>query len=604
MNEENQEYNKSFDKEMWKKVIKYILRHWKILLLLISSLIILSGLESITPLLTRYAIDNYIESGSTDNMGWFIAVYFLVILIKASSIFALIYLAEKLFLEVSHSIRKDAFEKLQKLSFTYYDNNTVGSLIARVTSDTWRLTGIISWGLVDLFWGFFTILTVTTLMFFLNVKITLAVLGVIPLLLLVSIYFQKKILKSTRESRKYNSAITASFNEGIQGATTTKTLVREKKNLEEFDIKTEKFKSAAIKIAVLSALFFPIVSALGILGTSLALWTGGVMVFGGIVTIGTLSAFISYTQLFFYPINDLARIFANFQMAQAAGERVFTLLDANIDIFDHDEVLKQYGLIKASDSVPKLQGNIEFKNVSFTYTKGEQVLNNFNLKVEKGQSIAIVGETGSGKTTIVNLACRFYQPTSGEILIDGINYQDIPLMHVQGNLGYMLQTPHLFSGTIKDNITYGNLQATQEEVEQAAKLAEAHDFIMNFEKGYAHTISKGGGGLSTGQKQLICIARAIIANPSIFILDEATSSVDTHTERAIQLAIGQVIKGRTSFIIAHRLSTIRQADRILVLDKGNVIEEGTHNELIANEGHYYKLYTSQFLEEQEMERLN
>ncbi|MCK5812580.1 MAG: ABC transporter ATP-binding protein [Clostridiales bacterium] len=604
MNEENQEYNKSFDKEMWKKVIKYILIHKKVLLLLISSLVILSGLESITPLLTRYAIDTYIESGSTANMGWFIIVYFIVILIKASSIFALIYLAEKLFLEVSHSIRKDAFEKLQKLSFTYYDNNTVGSLIARVTSDTWRLTGIISWGLVDLFWGIFTILTVTILMFILNVKITLAVLGVIPLLLLISIYFQKKILKSTRESRKYNSAITASFNEGIQGATTTKTLVREKKNLEEFDVKTEKFKSAAIKIAVLSALFFPIVSALGILGTSLALWTGGVMVFGGIVTIGTLSAFISYTQLFFFPINDLARIFANFQMAQAAGERVFTLLDANIDIYDHDEVLKQYGLIKASDTVPKLHGQIEFKNVSFKYTKGEQVLKNFNLKVEKGQSIAIVGETGSGKTTIVNLACRFYQPTVGEILIDGINYQDIPLMHVQGNLGYMLQTPHLFSGTIKDNITYGNLEATYEEVENAAKLAEAHGFIMNFEKGYDHAISKGGGGLSTGQKQLICIARAIIANPSIFILDEATSSVDTHTEKAIQQAIGNVIKDRTSFIIAHRLSTIRQADRILVLDKGNVIEEGTHNELIALEGHYYKLYTSQFLEEQELEILN
>ncbi|MBN2852558.1 MAG: ABC transporter ATP-binding protein [Clostridia bacterium] len=604
MHEDDQEYNKSFDLSLWKKVSKYIFRHWKYLILLFLSLAVLSGLDSINPLLTRYAIDNFIETKTTDHLVWFALIYLVAMVIKAFCIFSLIFLAEKLFVEVSHSIRKDAFLKLQKLSFTYYDKNTVGSLIARVTSDIWRLTGIISWGMVDMIWGTFTILTVTVLMFVLNVKITLTVLGVIPILLIASVYFQKKILKSTREARKYNSAITSSFNEGIQGATTTKTLVRENKNLEEFDVKTEKLKSSTIKIAILSAIFFPIVSALGILGTSLSLWSGGVMVFGGIVTVGTLSAFISYTQLFFFPINDLARIFANFQMAQAAGERVFTLLEAEVDIFDNEDVIRKYGVVKPSDEIPKLEGNIEFSNVSFQYKDGEKVLENFNLKVKRGQSIAIVGETGSGKTTIVNLVCRFYEPTEGEILIDGKNYKDIPLMHVHGNLGYMLQTPHLFSGTIKENIVYGNLNATDEEVINAAKLVSAHEFISSFELGYDHVISKGGGGLSTGQKQLICIARAIIADPSIFILDEATSSVDTHTEKEIQHAISKVIKGRTSFLIAHRLSTIRQADRILVLDKGKVIEEGSHNDLIKNKGHYYNLYTSQFLEEKEMDILN
>ena len=604
MTEQTEEYNKNFDISMWKKVMKYILVQWRYLVLLFLSLIILSGLEAVTPLLTRYAIDTYINTQTTDNMHWFAIAYFIIILIKAASIFSLIYLAEKLFVEVSHNIRKDSFKKLQQLSFSYYDKNTVGSLIARLTSDTFRLTGIISWGLVDLIWGSFTIVIVTILMFLLNIKITLTVLGVIPVLVIISLYFQRKILKSTRASRKHNSAITASFNEGIQGATTTKTLVRENKNLEEFDIKTAKLKSAAIKIAILSALFFPIVSSIGILGTSLALWSGGVMVYGGIVTIGTLSAFISYTQLFFYPINDLARIFANFQMAQAAGERVFTLLEANISIYDSEKVLSQYGMVNASDTVPKLSGNIEFKNVCFQYKEGEKVLDNFNLNVLKGQTIAIVGETGSGKTTIVNLACRFYEPTEGEILIDGINYKDIPLMHVQGNLGYMLQTPHLFSGTIKENILYGKLDATDEDVIEASKLVKAHDFITNFKDGYEHKIAKGGGGLSTGQKQLLCIARAIIANPSMFILDEATSSVDTHTEKNIQHAISTIIKGRTSFVIAHRLSTIRQADRILVLDKGRVIEDGSHEDLLLKKGHYYKLYTNQFLEEHEMEILN
>jgi ATP-binding cassette subfamily B protein len=411
-------------------------------------------------------------------------------------------------------------------------------------------------------------------------------------------------IKASREARKNNAIVISSFNEGIQGATTTKTLVREDKNLAEFDEKATKLKSSAIRVAIYSALFFPIVTAISTLGTSLALWQGGVMVLGQALTLGTLTAFMSYTVQFFMPVNDLASIMAEMQSAQAAGERIMSLLETEPAIKDSEDVLKKYGVVKPSDKVPKLKGRITFEDVGFKYKDGEKVLDDFSIDVRPGECLAIIGETGSGKTTLVNLASRFYEPTEGRILIDGMDYKDMPLMHIHGNLGYMLQNPHLFSGTIRDNIKYGNLDATNEEIEEVAKLVKAHEFITGFEKGYDHEVSKGGGGLSTGQKQLICIARAIIADPSIFILDEATSSVDTHTERIIQEAISTVISGRTSFVIAHRLSTIKQADRIIVLDKGRIVEQGSHAELIRRKGRYYDLYTSQFLEEHETEILN
>jgi ATP-binding cassette subfamily B protein len=556
------------------------------------------------PLLTRYAIDNFVADKTTEALPLFILMYLGISIIKAVTIFLLIYLAEKLMVNISHDIRREGFIKLQELSFTYYDQNTVGNLVARLTSDTRRLTGIISWGLVDITWAVSLLSIITVIMLTMNLKIALIVLSVLPLLMAVSLYFQKRILKSSREARKNNAIIISSFNEGIQGATTTKTLVREKNNLQEFDEKALKLRTSAIKVAIYSALFFPVITAISVIGTSLALWQGGMMVFGQFITLGTLTAFMSYTAQFFMPVNDLANIMAAMQSAQAAGERIMNLLETDAKIKDSEDVTAQYGVVKPSDDVLRLDGAIKFEDVTFRYSDGEKVLENFNLDVKPGECIAIIGETGSGKTTIVNLACRFYEPTGGRILIDGKDYRNIPLMHIHGNLGYMLQTPHLFSGTIKDNIRYGKLDATDKEIENTAKIVRAHEFIMGFEKGYDHEVSKGGGGLSTGQKQLVCIARAIIADPSIFVLDEATSSVDTHTEQIIQEAIAKVIKGRTSFVIAHRLSTIRQADRILVLDKGRIIEQGSHKELIKNKGFYYDLYTSQFIEEHGAEVLN
>jgi ATP-binding cassette subfamily B protein len=387
--------------------------------------------------------------------------------------------------------------------------------------------------------------------------------------------------------RRVNSKITGSFNEGIIGATTTKILSREDRNLEEFQTLTSGLRASSIRAATFSALFLPIVLVLGSIGTSLTLWVGGDGVVAGTISYGVFVAFVSYTVQFFEPVREIARIFAELQMAHASAERVMGLLNTEPEIKD------QPGLGR---NCPPLVGAIEFENVSFAYNPQEPVLTDFNLKVEPGQTVALVGETGSGKSTIVNLACRFYEPTKGRVLIDGVDYRERPLSWLQSHLGYVLQSPHLFSGSIRENIRYGRLQASDAEVEEAAKMVNAHEFITKLPKGYDTEVGEGGGLLSTGQKQLISFARAILANPSIFVLDEATSSIDTETEMLIQDAIQTVLKGRTSFIIAHRLSTVRSADRILVIRGGKVEEKGSHSQLMAAKGYYYRLYTNQFLE--------
>jgi ATP-binding cassette subfamily B protein len=406
--------------------------------------------------------------------------------------------------------------------------------------------------------------------------------------------------------RKTNSRITGAFNEGIGGAKTTKTLVREEANLAEFSELTGTMYRSSVKAAVLSALFLPAILTLGSVGTGIALWLGGNGVIAGVLSYGTLVAFIQYTVQFFEPLMELARMFAELQAAQASSERIFSLLEEEPQIQDSDAVTEKYGTIlqPREENWPAITGSITFENVSFGYIDGEKVLQNFSLDVHPGETIALVGETGSGKSTIVNLACRFYEPTEGVIKIDGVDYRQRSMLWLHSNLGYVLQAPHLFSGSIMDNIRYGRLDASDEEVINAAKMVNAHDFIMRQEAGYQADVGEGGSMLSTGEKQLISFARAILADPRIFVLDEATSSVDTETEQIIQNAIHTVLEGRTSFIIAHRLSTIRSADRILVIRQGKVTEYGTHQELLSQKGYYYRLYTNQFMDEQEMKLIN
>ncbi|NLK44559.1 MAG: ABC transporter ATP-binding protein [Tissierellia bacterium] len=590
---------------VWKNFFIYLKPYKGLFLILTTIMIILGILDAIFPLLTKYAIDNFVEKRNISGLGRFGIVYFLAVVALSVTVYYFIEIAGKLETKMAYDIRKKGFEKLQVLSLSYYDDKAVGWLMARMTSDITRLSETISWSLVDLAWGFTMMLAVTIAMIRLNYKLALITLSVIPLVAVISFYFQRKILKAQRVVRKLNSKITAAYNEDIQGAKTTKTLVREEINLSEFSEITSSMRDSSIRATIISSIYLPIILTLASIGTGLALNFGGQGVLLNTISFGTLVAFISYTSQFYEPIRQIAVIFAELQGAQASAERVFSLLNEEPDILDTKEVVEKYGdlLNPKKELWPEIKGGVEFKNVTFSYKTGETVLENFNLKVEPGETIALVGETGSGKSTIVNLFCRFYEPTSGEILIDGINYKDMPQNWIHENLGYVLQSPHLFSGTIRDNIRYGNLDATDEDIINAAKLVNAHGFIMETEKGYDTEVGEGGGLLSTGQKQLISFARAIVRNPRLFVLDEATSSIDTETEKIIQDAINKVLEGRTSFVIAHRLSTIRNAHRILVIRDGKIVESGSHRELIQQKGYYYNLYTNQFIEERSMDVL-
>ena len=609
---QEEDYTKRFDLSLWKKIIHLAKPYHKNLLLTMIYMAICAVLDVVLPRMTGYAMDTFIAGQTTDGLGGFSAIYLGLLAIQVAAIFGFQIQSGRVETGTCYTIRKQGFQKLQELPFSYYDRMPVGYLMSRLTNDTQRLGDTIGWSILDLCWGAVFLVSCTVQMLLLNWRLTLVILLVLPPLAIISWKFQKGILESYRQVRKRNSQITAGFNEGINGAKTTKTLVREELNIEEFNAVSADMKKASVRAATLSALFLPIVVSIGSLGTAYALWQGGssiikgTEIMGTVMTIGTLQVFVNYTVSFFQPVRDIARIFAELQSSQAAAERVVSLLETEPDIVDSPEVEAVFGdnFHPKKENWPKLIGDIDFEDVTFRYKDGEKVLEHFNLHVDHGQTIALVGETGSGKSTIVNLICRFYEPTEGRILIDGADYRTRSQLWLQSNLGYVLQSPHLFSGTVADNIRYGRPDAIIEEVQKAARMVGAEDFILAMKDGFNANVGEGGNRLSTGQKQLISFARAILTNPSIFVLDEATSSVDTETEQLIQNAIQTVLEGRTSFIIAHRLSTIRSADRILVIQNGRITEDGTHRQLIAKQGYYYQLYTNQFQEEQGLDILD
>ena len=600
------DYTKKLDAGLWRRLIGYMKPYHKHLLVIMATMAVTALCDALFPLLTREAIDQFTnQERSAGAIAGFSAKYVGLVLLQALSAMTFCFLCGRAECGINRHIRKLCFHRLEELSFSYYDQMPVGFIISRMTSDTARLGETVAWGLVDLFWSGSYIVLTSVSMFLLNVRMALLVLSVVPVIAAAAVWFQKRILAGYRIVRKTNSQITGAFNEGIMGAKTTKTLVREEANCEEFAQLTGTMRAASIRAAVLSALFLPIVTSLGAIATAMVLHRGGTEVFivGSGVTIGTLAAFVQYSTGIFEPISNIARIFADLQATQAAAERVLSTLETEPEIFDTPDVVEKFGdsFNPRRENWPGIRGDVEFDHVSFHYSTGEEVLHDFSLKVKAGQTVALVGETGSGKSTIVNLICRFYEPTEGVIRIDGEDYKKRSILWLQAHLGYVLQQPHLFSGTIRENIRFGRLDATDAEIEEACRMVDAESFILNMEKGYDTQVGEGGNRLSTGQKQLISFARALIANPAIFVLDEATSSVDTETEQKLQSAIATALRGRTSFIIAHRLSTIRSADMILVIRDGKITERGTHSELLAQRGYYDKLYANQFREEKEKE---
>lgn len=603
--EELDDQPEKLNTSIWVKILKLVLKKKSSIILMIISVILLACLDVLTPYLNSQVIDVFFRDNPDFSKKWFyIGLYVFGAFMYMITIFTFIRQAGHVEVEVGYEVRKEAFEKLQELPFSYYDKTPSGWIMARLTSDSRKLSEIISWGIVDLFWSVFTMLGVLIMIYITNWKLALIITFITPIMFLVCVFFTKTILNAYRNVRKTNSKITGSFNESILGAKTTKSLCLEESRYKEFSTLTSTMKKDSLKAILRSSLFWPIVLVMGYIGVGITLSVGGAGSLGMIENLKVepevLFLFISYTLLFFDPVMQIARVLSDMQQAQASAERIISLIETPIDIYDTEEVKSIYGTILSPkrENWEDLEGYVEFNHVTFSYTQKEVVLKDFNLKVNKGEVVALVGTTGAGKSTIVNLLCRFYEPTSGDILIDGKNYKERSINWLHEKLGYVLQTPHLFNGSIKENIAYGKMDASMDEIIEAAKKAQAHEFIMKLKDGYDTSVGEGGAKLSLGERQLISFARAIIKDPKILILDEATSSIDTETEVLIQDVMNNFMKGRTTFIVAHRLSTIINADKILVISNGEIKESGTHKELLKQEGIYYNLYKNQFINEQ------
>lgn len=572
---------------------------------LFSLVALVALFEAMLPQLMRLVIDRVIVGGNHGELGLYAAAYGVLVLVMALCIWCFIVLGGKVSSHVSHDIRRAGFAHLQRLSFSFFDHRPVGWLMARMTSDCERLANILAWGFLDLCWGATMMLGIALAMLVMNPKLALIVLAIMPALAWVSAKFQRRILSSARRVRATNSRITASYNEAIMGVLTSKAFVREDANQRDFRGLTGAMYGASVLNQTQAAIYVPIVITLASLATGLALAFGGVDLLYGSITAGTLVAFMAYARHFFDPVEELGHWFAEMQMAQASAERILSLIETVPEIRDSEAVRQAMARRKvlapsdrqAEDGGSRRIDRIELKNLSFAYDPQKPVLRDINLTVERGQTIAIVGPTGGGKSTLVNLICRFYEPTGGQVLFDGVDYRERSLHWLQSNLGMVLQNAHVFTGSIRENIRYGRLDATDAEVEEAARIAGAHDFICQFPAGYDTEAGEGGTRLSAGQKQLVSFARAILADPQLLVMDEATSSVDTETEQKIQLGLQALLAGRIAFVIAHRLSTIRSADRIVVIEDGIITEQGTHGELMARRGHYFELYRQQSLHE-------
>ena len=579
-----------------KRIFKYALVYKKWFWTFVCFMGVVAIIDALFPYVWMYFIDNAItpsieglnlanEQGTAYEpnflrMAMYASIYFIMGIVQITGIYFFVKFAGFIQEHVLFDLRKALFAKLQKMQFSYFDKNSSGWLLSRITSDTDRVTELISWGFIEFIWGVTMIVFCTAFMFTMSVKLTLVVLISIPVLIVISFKIRMLILKYSRLSRKVNSELIGNYTENINGVAVNKSTAQEFAALGRFKRFSGDMNKASFRAQLYTAMYGPLVIFVGTIVAAIMILWGGQLSLSSIgLTIGEFQAFLAYATLIFMPIWDIARFYSMAQGSLSAGERIFSLLDEEVLIKDKDGAT-DYGNIK---------GDISFKNLNFEYVKGKPVLNNLNLKIKAGQSVALVGATGEGKTTIASLISRFYEPTSGVVKIDNENYLDKTLKSLRSQMGVVLQQPYLFSGTIKENILFTKQNATDAEVENALKLVGASEFIERLNE----EVGEGGEHLSEGERQLISFARAVIVEPAIFVMDEATSSIDTLTEAKIQNSIQNILEGRTSIVIAHRLSTIKTCDRILVIQKGQIIEDGNHEALLQLKGKYYHLYTKQ-----------
>lgn len=578
------------------RILPFLKPYAKTLTAMILLGILSSLADTIYPFFTNYALDHFIAEQTLSGLPAFIGLYILLMVLQEIDNFYCLYECGKVEMSVDRDLRDASFSHLQTLSFAYFNQNNVGYIHARIMSDTSKIGELVAWRMMDVVWNISYIVFVLVTMLIVNVRLALFVIVLVPIAVAIISFFQKKLVGLNRKVREINSTITGDFNEGITGIRSIKSMAVEEKMYGDFTKDTADMFRQSVHTAHYSALLTSLVTMLSSIALAIVLWRGGLITIQGVLTIGTLSVFMSYAVGMLEPIQSIIQSISALVAIQVNIERFCALLEEKSDVADTPEVIARYGdnFHAKKENWEPLLGDVEFRDVTFHYPDGtENVLEHFNLKVPRGTNVAIVGETGAGKSTLVNLVCRFYEPTEGQVLIDGRDVRERSQLWLHSNIGYVLQNPQLFSGTIRDNLRYGKPDATDEEIWRALHLLSADQVVQKMDNGLDSEVGEGGGRLSTGEKQLLSFTRALLADPKILVLDEATSSIDTITEKTIQNAIGTIIAGRTSFVIAHRLSTITGADLIIAVRDGKIVESGTHRELMRKRGYYHSLYQEQ-----------